>query len=58
MWFTPKMKLSCLDQLNWVWSMTKTRQNNDVKDFKGAIYDEKETELSRPIKSGAVYDEN
>ena len=38
--------------------MTKTKQNNDVKDFKGAIYAKKETELSRPIKSGAVYDEN
>ena len=38
--------------------MTKTRHNNDVKDFIGAIYAEKETELSRPIRSSAVYDEN
>lgn len=38
--------------------MTTTRQNNDINDLTGAIYAEMETKLSRPIRLGAVCDEN
>lgn len=37
--------------------MTKTRQDNNVIDHIGLAYVENNIELSRPIKSGAVYDE-
>ena len=52
------MKLSCYVWLNWVRSVTKTRQDNDMTDCIGTIYVENETELSWPIKLGVVYDEN
>ena len=38
--------------------MMNTRQDNDVKIHTSAIYIEKNTKLSRPIGSGADYEEN
>ena len=38
--------------------MIKTRQDNDVTDKIGLVYDEIKTELSGPIESGAVAYEN
>lgn len=38
--------------------MTKTRQDNDVIDWNGAIYAEIETKLSWPIELGVVCYDN
>ena len=38
--------------------MIKTRKYNNMIDCTGAVYDENETELSWPIKSGDDCDEN
>ena len=38
--------------------MTKTRKDNNVIDRTGAAYIKNKIELSRPIGSGADYDEN
>ena len=38
--------------------MTKTRQNNDMTDRTGAVYAENDVELSRPIRSSAMWDKN
>ena len=34
--------------------MMKTRQNNDVIDLTGVVYDENETKLSWPIRPSAI----
>ena len=47
---TPKTKLKFFYQTDEVWPMTKTRQDNYVTDYIGAIYAEIRTELSWPIK--------
>ena len=52
------MKLSYCDQSNRVQSMMKTRQDNDVIDYKGIVYVKNEVELSWLIELSAVYDEN
>ena len=52
------MKMICHDRSDWVPSMTKTRQDNNMTDRTGAVYVENGNELSWPIKSGANYDEN
>ena len=52
------MKLSCHDRLDQVWYVTKTKQDNDMTDRAGAIYDENEIELSWLIGSGVICDEN
>ena len=44
-WFTLKTQLSCRDRSDRVWSMTKTRQDNDIINHKGAVYVENEIEL-------------
>lgn len=36
----------------------KTRHDNDMIDCIGVVYVENDNELSWPIKSGVVYDEN
>ena len=56
--FSPKTKLGCHYQSDWLSSMMKTRQDNDVTDHTGAIYVENNIELSWPIESGVVYDKN
>lgn len=38
--------------------MTKTRQDNDRIDHIGLVYAETKIELLRPIKLGAICDEN
>ena len=43
---TLKMKLSFHDLLDWVRSMIKTRQDNNVTDYLGALYTKNEIELS------------
>ena len=53
-----KTKLSSRDQLNRVWSMTKTRLDNDVVDHIGLFYAKTKTELWGPIWSDVIYDEN
>ena len=44
-----KMKLSYHDQSDLVWSVVKTRQDNDVTNYIGLIYAEIETELTGSI---------
>lgn len=55
---TTKMKLSCHDCLDRDLSIMKTRQDNSMIDRTGAIYAKNNTELSRPIRSGAGCDKN
>ena len=38
--------------------MMKTRKDNDVTDCISAVYVEYDIELSWPIRSGVIYDEN
>ena len=49
-----KPKISSRDLFDYVWSMIKTRQDNDMVDCKGAIYAEKETKLLWLIKLGTI----
>ena len=57
-WSMLKMKLSYSDWLNQVWSMSKTKQDNDVNDSIDLVYAKIKTQLSLPIWLDAVYDEN
>ena len=52
------MKLSCHDWLDQVWFVAKTRQNNNMINRIALVYAKIETELSGPIRSTAVSDEN
>ena len=52
------MKSSFHTRSNRVLFFAKTKQDNDVTDCIGLVYSEIETELSRPIWLGVVYDEN
>ena len=52
------MKLSFCDQLDWVQSMIKTTQDNNVTDYIDALYAENEIELLWTIRQGAFCDEN
>ena len=45
MWSLLKMKLSCFDQLDYVHSVTKTRQDNDMIDHIGLVYTKIDIEL-------------
>ena len=56
--FILKGKLNYRDRSNHMQFVMKTRQDNDLTDYTGAIYDENETKLSWSIGLGAVYDEN
>ena len=47
--FTPKMKMSCCDRLDWVPLVTKTRKDNDMINQIGLLYSKSETQLSGPI---------
>ena len=49
-----EMILKCHDRLDWVESMTKTRQDNNVTDRIGLVDIKIETELSGPIRPSAV----
>ena len=57
-WSMLKMKLSYSDWLNQVWSMSKTKQDNDVNDSIDLVYAKIKTQLSLPIWLDAVCDEN
>ena len=48
------MKLSFHEWSEWVWSMIKTNQDNDVTNRIGLVYAETEIELSEPIEQGVV----
>ena len=52
------MKLGCRDQFDGVRSIMKTRQENDMIDRIGLVKVETKTELSGPIWSSVVCDEN
>ena len=52
------MKLSCLDWSDWVRSVEKTRQDNDMTDCIDADYAKKKTVQLWSIELGIVYDEN
>ena len=52
----PKTKLSYPDQSNFMRSVMKTRQDNDVIDHKGLGYAKNDIKLSRPIGLDAVCD--
>ena len=56
--FMLKLKLSCRDLTNQVWSITKTRQENDMIDCIGVTYVENKTRLLQPIRLGATYAKN
>ena len=49
-------KLSYHDRLNWVWSITKTRQDNDMINSTSATYIGNEAKLSWSIRLSVVYD--
>ena len=53
-WSMLEMILKCHDRLDWVESMTKTRQDNNVTDRIGSVDIKIETELSGPIRPSAV----
>ena len=57
-WFTPKSKLNYLDLFDRMRSMRKTRQDNNVTGYIGAVYIENDTQLFLLIESGADYEEN
>lgn len=54
---TPEMKLSYYNHLDRLWSVTKTRQDNDVINHIGLVYIKNDNELSGPIGPSAVNDE-
>ena len=56
--FMLKLKLSCRDLTNQVWSITKTRQENDMIYCTGVTYVENKTRLLQPIRLGATYAKN
>lgn len=49
-----KMNLSYRDQSDRVWSVMKTRQDNDKIDRTSAVHAKKDTELSWPIELAVV----
>lgn len=53
-----KMKLNYHDQSDWVWSVMKTSEDNDMIEHICLVYTEIEIELSRIILPGAICDEN
>ena len=56
--YMPKLKQSCCDWSDQVRSVTKTKKDNDVTEWKGEVNVKNYIELSCPIKSSVVYDEN
>ena len=52
------MKLCYCDKLDYVWFVTKTKQDNGMTDLISLIYSKTETKLSEPVQPDAVYDEN
>lgn len=54
----PKTILNSWELLDEVWSLTKTRLDNDMTNRTSAVYVKDEIDLSLPIQQGVVYDEN
>ena len=52
------MKLSCHDRLERVWSVMKTREDNDLTDHLSVFYSENDIELMLLIRSSADSNEN
>lgn len=50
-----KMKLNYRDQSDRVMYVTKTKQDNDMTDYIGAVYAENDIEPSGPIKPSAIF---
>lgn len=46
-WSMPKMGLNIYERSDRIWYIMKTRQDNDVTEGTGAVYDENETRLRR-----------
>ena len=55
---TLKMKPSYSDRSDWVRSLMKTKQDNNMRDHIDVIYYKKETELLWPIGSSTICDKN
>ena len=53
--FTQKIKINYHDRSNRVWSIAKTRQDNDMIDGIDVVYVKIRIELSWPIIQGAAY---
>ena len=53
-----KSKLNYQDLSDRVWSMRKTRQDNDVTDRTGVIYVKNDIRLLWPIGAGSICDKN
>ena len=54
----PKQKMNCQDLSDRVQSVMETIQDNDMIDCTGAVYVKNDTELSWPIKLGAICAKN
>lgn len=52
------MKLCYCDKLDYVWFVTKTKQDNGMTDLICLVYSKTETKLSELVQLDAVYDEN
>ena len=52
------MKLNCYDRADKVYSMEKTRQENDMTNRIGAVYIKIEIEMSLSIRQDVVNHEN
>lgn len=50
--------MNCHDRFDEVWSMIKTRHDNDMTDHRGVIYVEVRVELSWSIRQDVVNHEN
>ena len=53
-----KLGLNCYDQSDNIWSIMKSKKDNNVADWKSSIFVEYGTKLSRSIRQCVVYDED
>ena len=57
-WSTMKPKLNCWDLYDWVRSMMRIKQDNDMSDPTSVVYAENKTNLSWSIEPYTVRDKN
>ena len=55
---TLKLKFNYRDLFYWVWSMIKTRKDNNVTNCTGMVYTKNEIELYKPIRPIFICEEN
>ena len=53
-----KMKLNYCDWSDQVWYVMKTKQDNDMIDCIGAVYNGNDIEQLEPIRPDVIFDEN